>query len=42
MEFEYVVIWIVTNRGEIFHILCLLSKCGVENSLKNVEKCGIL
>ena len=28
--------------GGIFHILMLVPKSDVENSLKNVEKCGIL
>ena len=32
----------ILYRGGVIHILTLFSKNNVENSLKNVEKCGIL
>jgi len=36
------IIWIFRNRGGFFHKKRKMPKKIVENSLKNVEKCGIL
>jgi hypothetical protein len=42
VENKCVVIWRVWYWGGIFHIVTMVSKKRVENSFKNVEKCGIL